>query len=530
MAQPSIAEPSRQRRAEHTERFVAFAFAAADLVFEVASTSEITYAAGAFRARLGEEPEAFIGRPMQSLVHPADHPSLDIAFTLLRERGRLSPLIVRLAAPDRPRFALGGLALGPERFCFTLAQPPAQLESETTLSRDAFQRVSAARARDRSACEVGFIELANPESISSAAVQQALHAVAPDSVSSELAPGRFGVLGSAGSGQLPSVLKMLEESLRATSGATVVTHQLALQPDGLTSTQAARALGQALIVFARAGQDGLSKAGFSGGLAGYVDQAAMHSAALRRVIKERRFELHFQPIVCFERRKLHHYEALVRPQPIKGCDSILPQEFVLLLETLGLVVDFDLAVAETVAAAAARSPAPIAFNSSGQSVQDPNFRDRLLPILSTSPGYRGGRLLLEMTETADVEDLAEAKRTVEALRSMDVPFCLDDFGAGTADVRVLRALPADHVKLDGSFVPGVAAGGRERGLVAGIVEIARAAGATVVAEQVETEEEAIAMAAVGATYGQGWLFGRAAPLPPASVAAGRRSGERESWG
>lgn len=66
------------------------------------------------------------------------------------------------------------------------------------------------------------------------------------------------------------------------------------------------------------------------------------------------------------------------------------------------------------------------------------------------------------------------------LRSLGVPFCLDDFGAGAADVRLLRALTADIVKLDGSYVPGVARGGRERAFVARMVEIARAAGASVV--------------------------------------------------
>jgi EAL domain-containing protein (putative c-di-GMP-specific phosphodiesterase class I) len=95
---------------------------------------------------------------------------------------------------------------------------------------------------------------------------------------------------------------------------------------------------------------------------------------------------------------------------------------------------------------------------------------------------------------------------------------------------VLRALPTHTVKLDGSFVPGVTAGGRERGFVTGVIELARAAGATVVAERVETEAEAAALRAAGAHYGQGWLFGKPAPLPRSSATVGRRSGERESWG
>jgi EAL domain-containing protein (putative c-di-GMP-specific phosphodiesterase class I) len=147
--------------------------------------------------------------------------------------------------------------------------------------------------------------------------------------------------------------------------------------------------------------------------------------------------------------------------------------------------------------------------------------------------------MVEMTETAEVENLPEAARTAEALRAAGVPFCLDDFGAGTADVRVLRALPADVVKLDGSYVPGVVHGGRERAFVAGMIDIARAAGAEVVAERVESEAEADALRAVGVTYAQGWLFGRPGPLPSAAEArptaphrpgTARRRGEQETWG
>jgi EAL domain-containing protein (putative c-di-GMP-specific phosphodiesterase class I) len=537
MAEPSTAStnPIHLRRAENTERFVAFTFAAADMIIEVEPTGQITYAAGAFRARFGAQPESFIGRPIHALVNPADHAAVDMALALLDAKGRLPPLIVRLAVRQTPKFALAGLALAPlgcpARFCLTLAQPPTELNDGASISPEAFKQMGVTRVRANAPCDLGFIELADPGSLSSETVQHALTAIAPDSVASELAPGRFGVLGAEGSAQLPEVLKMLEDSLRSSAGATVTTQRLALPAEGLTTMQAARALGRALITFARAGRHGLEDAGFGGGLAGYVNKAAKHSNALRRAIKERRFELLFQPVVSLTYRQLHHYEALLRPMQMKCCQLSSPQEFVLLAETLGLASELDLAVAELACAAASRAPVPIAFNSSAQSVQDPVFRDQLLALLSSSPNSRAGRLMLEMTETAEVDDLPEAARTVEALHDINVPFCLDDFGAGTADVRVLRALPADTVKLDGSFVPGVASGGRERGFVAGIIEIARAAGANIVAERVETEAEAKALLAVGATYGQGWLYGKAAPLPAATTTtASRRSGERESWG
>ncbi len=165
-------------------------------------------------------------------------------------------------------------------------------------------------------------------------------------------------------------------------------------------------------------------------------------------------------------------------------------------------------------------------------MQDPAFRDRLIARLIAHPARRAKKLAVEMTETAQLENIAEAAQTAQMLREMDIPFCLDDFGAGAADVRVLRAMPADIVKLDGSYIAGIVNDGRERAFITGMVEIARAAGASVVAERVETEAEADALLAIGVDYGQGWFFGRPGPLPvPAIVAPARRRGEmQESWG
>ena len=97
-------------------------------------------------------------------------------------------------------------------------------------------------------------------------------------------------------------------------------------------------------------------------------------------------------------------------------------------------------------------------------------------------------------------------------------------------MRLLRALTADIVKLDGSYVPGVTEPGREHAFVAGMVTIAKAVGAEVVAERVESEAEAETLAGLGVQYGQGWLFGRPGPLPALAQRAAARAGEVESWG
>jgi len=545
--QPGVPDPSEPillRRADNNERFVAFAFAAADFVVEVEPGGEVTYAAGALRARFARAPEEFVGSPVHDMVDPLDHPSLDMALLVLAGKGRLSPVLIRLADCERTQLALAGLVLSPVgcpvRLCLTFSVLPAAPDLPHMMSSLQFARTAARRLQAATPHDLGLVEVTSHDCDAASlgiAISSALQTVVPHAVASEVAPGRYGLLGIEGQSSLPAVAAALEAALRAQRVAPVevTSRSLLLSDDGLTPAQAARALRQALSVFARNGAAGLDDAVFAGGLAGYVQQAAAQTGALRQAIIQRRFELLFQPVVTLADRKLHHYEALLRPKPIPGCPFGTPQEFVTLVEALGLTDELDLAVVGLACDAALVASVPVAFNLSGQSVQSAAFRDRLIRQLSAHPACRAGRLLAEMTETAEVEDVEEVSRTAIALRGINVPFCLDDFGAGAADVRVLRAIPADIVKLDGSYVPGAAQGGRERAFVAGIIAIARAAGAEVVAERIETEAKCEALAALGAAYGQGWLFGRPAPLPTADqperrVLNGRRRGEKESWG
>jgi EAL domain-containing protein (putative c-di-GMP-specific phosphodiesterase class I) len=204
----------------------------------------------------------------------------------------------------------------------------------------------------------------------------------------------------------------------------------------------------------------------------------------------------------------------------------------MLVEALGLACELDLAVAHLACEHADKAGASVAFNLSGQSVQDAAFRGRLAALLAPNPARKAGLILAEMTETAEIVDIGEARSTADVLRSLDIPFCLDDFGAGAADIRVLRALSPGIVKLDGSYVAGVGSEGRERAFIAGMVEIIRAARAEIVAEHIETEAEAEALRQLGVQYGQGWLFGQPGPLP-ANVRIGhgpvRRTKTRELW-
>ena len=504
------------------DRFVGFAFAAAELLVELTSDGRISYAAGAFRSRFGQAAEAYVGSDIRGLIAPGDQFALEAGLKTLNEYGRLAPMTIRLADRQRTAVALAGLVLAvahvAPRLCMTFALLPVPLDSTPTMiSALGFARAADARIREQAAGEIGLLEViaqgTSPASRDD--IGFALERVAPDGFTTEIAPGRYGVLQvGRPANELAAIAQALEDALRAQGVQAGVSAQaIQLEGHGLSTSQAARALRQALGVFARKGMAGVTQAGLAGGLAGYVAQATQHVAALGAAIQGGRFDLAYQPIVSLRDGRVHHYEALLRPHPISGCPLDSPQDFVLLAETLGLIERLDLAVATLACAAAQAADVAIAFNISGQSAQSSYFRNDLLLLLSTSPAGKAGRMIVEMTETAEVEDVAAVAQTATALRKIGVKFCLDDFGAGTADVRILRALPTDVVKLDGSYIPGIGQPGRERAFVSGMVDIARASGAAVVAERVESEAEAAALRGLGVDFAQGWLFGRPGPLP-----------------
>ncbi len=532
-------EPVHLRRSDTNERFVAFAFAGADMMVETEPDGTITYATGAFRSKFGKAGEAFAGEKISALIAQADQDAVDMALTLLRQRGRLMPMLVRLSDPPRTPLALAGIVLPGQgrapRLCLTFARPP---EPTAALLRPAgasgFARSAEARLRAGSCSEMFLLEVADTGGkrvADGATFGQALYSLAPNSQANELAPGRYGVLGEDDD-NLDTLITQgaLETALRLQGlEVGVVATRLSLNAKGLTPPQAARALRHALNAFTRDGTRGLNDAGLGHELSGYMQRAGRKADILRRVLRDGRFSLSFQPIVALADRQLHHYEALIRPKTIPELPLAGPQEFVMLVEALGLADELDLRIAGLACDRAAAAGTAVSFNVSGQSVQNQHFRQRLIESLEKHPACRDGLVTVEMTETAEIDDVEAALETAHALRRIGVPFCLDDFGAGTADMRLLRALTPNVVKLDGSYIPGIATAGRERAFIAGMVEIARAVGADVIAERIETEDEAATLKKLGVQYGQGWLFGRPTELPVPQRAA-VRAGETESWG
>jgi EAL domain-containing protein (putative c-di-GMP-specific phosphodiesterase class I) len=419
------------------------------------------------------------------------------------------------------------------RLCFSIGPlplPPPEAAQTAISAPEDFAREAEELMRDGGTGPLGLVEVqgwAEVKSHLSAAEQarlrQGLGALMNEGVrGSELAEGRFGVIGLPHNGMAPLV-RRLEQFLARSSArniARVNGTEVSLEARGMAAATANRVLRYAVSRFTAEGTAGVTSVGGTGGISGILAQAELRTQAVRAALVGHRFRLAFQPVVSLADRAVHHYEALLRPTATPGMPMGSIQEFVTFAEAVGLSEVMDMAVMEQALMALRAAPtASVAVNLSGLSAQSSEFRGRLFALLDEMRAVVGppeaGRLLVELTETSEIENMDAAVETVRLLRERGVRMCLDDFGAGSAGFRYLQRFQVDFVKIDGSFVQAAESGARGRGMVASMVELAAGVGAQTVAEMIETDEQAALMRELGVKFGQGWLFGRPGGLPGA---------------
>ena len=244
-----------------------------------------------------------------------------------------------------------------------------------------------------------------------------------------------------------------------------------------------------------------------------VRELAMESA-LRAALQSGRLSLAYQPIVDLDSGHVAALEALVRWQDAGGA-PVPPALFIPLAEQVGLVGELDRWVLEAstryVAGLADRCPelagVTLNVNVSARDLDEPDALRVWTESALSASGLAARRLVLEITETAALPDLGHLVAPLQALRDRGVRISLDDFGTGYSSVANLRQLPLDEIKVDGSFVAGLPDGETATRVVEGIVGMARALRLPVVAEAVETVDQASLLRVLHCDYAQGWLFG-----------------------
>jgi diguanylate cyclase (GGDEF)-like protein len=249
----------------------------------------------------------------------------------------------------------------------------------------------------------------------------------------------------------------------------------------------------------------------------HVRERSVLEKELRAAIGTSAIRPHYQPIIDLASTRVLSYEALARwTHPEMG--SISPGAFVPLAEELGLIDDLTDQLFRTACRDALSWPAEVAlsFNFTAGQLKDPNFADRVLAVLAET-GLSHRRLEAEVTESALVDDVGAARRSVEKLRAHGIRIVLDDFGTGFSSLYHLKELRFDKLKIDRSFVQTIEDNTGSEIIVRAIIGLSNSLGLKVTAEGIETTEQAASMLERGADQGQGYLFGR-----PMSAGEARR--------
>jgi diguanylate cyclase (GGDEF)-like protein/PAS domain S-box-containing protein len=268
--------------------------------------------------------------------------------------------------------------------------------------------------------------------------------------------------------------------------------------------------------------------------------------AMEEAVAKSEFTLVYQPIVALDTGELAGFEALVR-WPHAEWGMMQPLQFITLAEETGQIIALGAWVLDRAAAdlarwrrgiaaaarldeaqpaaegqpAAERRDLYVSVNVSARQFADPGFADTVRRTLASS-GLPARALTLELTETALLHRDERMHADLAELKAIGVKLALDDFGTGYSSLSYLRELPIDVVKMDKSFVDGIAESEQRLALAEGIVRLAQTLQLKVVAEGIETEIQRDLLISMGCHFGQGYLL--AMPMQPSQAAELARTG------
>ncbi|HMJ78572.1 MAG TPA: EAL domain-containing protein, partial [Iamia sp.] len=241
---------------------------------------------------------------------------------------------------------------------------------------------------------------------------------------------------------------------------------------------------------------------------------------LAHAVERGELELFYQPVVDLSDESVVGFEALLRWwHPRLGL--VLPDRFIPIAESTGLIVPIGRWVLDTACATAARwqeadpdGTMTMAINVSARQLASDDIIDHVSHALTAS-GLDPGRLVLEMTESALVVDPEETARRLRALRALGPKLAIDDFGTGFSSLSYLRQFPVDILKIDRSFIETITDDTPLPPIVRGLLDLGRTLDLEIVAEGIERDVQRTWLRDQSCELGQGFLFSR--PLPAAEA-------------
>ena len=299
-------------------------------------------------------------------------------------------------------------------------------------------------------------------------------------------------------------------SINDTAVSVGVSIGIAIAPnDGVTSTTLIQRAERAL--YRSKNGDRSSIRFFESEMDAHIDRRILVEGRLRKAVDRDAIIPYYQPLVSLDDNMIVGFEALARwNDDVLG--EVSPDVFIPLAEEIGLISVLGDQLFRRACADARDWPGDLfmAFNVSAVQLRDPGLAPRILAMLeefALSPP----RLEIEITESALVDHVDDARFAMEHLRSHGVHIVIDDFGTGYATLAQLMSFPLDKIKIDRRFVANVVNDHDSLVVVRAIVGVANGFGLTSIAEGVEDAEQLSCLKRNGCAQGQGYWFGQAVP-------------------
>ncbi len=312
------------------------------------------------------------------------------------------------------------------------------------------------------------------------------------------------------------IVKTLNRRMAAIAGQSLpITASVGVAiSDGLTNTEL---LAYADLAMYEAKEAGRNRFAVYRPVKGERTSARLAEAErIRHALEANALLLYGQPVLDFQTNTPHNYELLVRLPGNNGAEPLLPSAFLYVAERFGLIQTVDAWVARKAIQLIAdeeRAGRQLALsvNLSGKSICDPRVATAIEEALDEA-AIDPRRLIFELTETAAIAHIEQARTFATRLRRRGCQFALDDFGAGFGSFYYLKNFPFDYIKIDGGFIRELTSNPTDQLVVQAIVSIAKGLAKKTVAEFVGDQETSSRLQKLGVDCAQGYYIGEPRPI------------------
>lgn len=533
------------------DRFLAFSFASADLFLEVDETGIVDFALGAARSLTGINEKTLIGQNWLTIFSNEDRHTLTKMEARARTAERCGPYLVTLdetlgngqrailTAIKMPNSDGLYLTLGFSNAMMihladaVLTQNKYELLDKDTFLLAAKDAIDVARTTGQD-LDMTLLDIENIGEIKSkmgndwwesfrGAVTELLCSQSADGqAAAEIDDGKYSILHdkSVTTDSLLAQLTALAQE-KAPNEENIEIKSKTIQADiqSLSERDASKALVYTINEFERKGTS-LNIETLNSGFKAYVSANAHKIQQFKTMIEQLSFDFHYQPIVDIDTLEVSHYEMLARFK-----DQGSTQEWIIFGEDIGMAADFDIAACERainyLLYKSQGRNTKFAVNLSGQSMQNEQFFKTLLAKLDINK-HLAKRMIFEITESTTIKELDMVNNFIKTLQDRGYKVCLDDFGAGSASFQYLQSLHIDYLKIDGQYIRKLLTSQRDAVMVKNLARMCQDLGVTVIAEVIETIEQARLIKEMGIPLAQGFLYSKPLPKPDFEPSAARK--------